>query len=79
MVVMLSSETGVEKRERDVSVVQLAFHLHTTATSFDNQPRFAHPHQLILMDQITLASREYEFNDLSIEALEIDEDPSGRL
>ncbi|KAF9984791.1 Methyltransferase-like protein 21D [Modicella reniformis] len=31
------------------------------------------------MDHITLASRDYEFNDHSIKALEIDEDPSGLL
>ncbi|KAK3813065.1 MAG: putative methyltransferase-domain-containing protein [Benniella sp.] len=31
------------------------------------------------MDQITLASREYEFNNPSIDALDIDEDPSGLL
>ncbi|KAF9432934.1 Methyltransferase-like protein 21D [Entomortierella beljakovae] len=31
------------------------------------------------MDNITLASREFEFNDYSIEPLEIDEDPSGLL
>ncbi|KAF9968291.1 Methyltransferase-like protein 21D [Mortierella alpina] len=31
------------------------------------------------IDNITLASREHEFNDYSIPALEIDEDPSGQL
>ncbi|KAF8935214.1 putative methyltransferase-domain-containing protein [Dissophora ornata] len=31
------------------------------------------------MENITLASREYEFNDVSIDPLEIDEDPSGLL
>ncbi|KAF9112656.1 Methyltransferase-like protein 21D [Mortierella sp. AM989] len=31
------------------------------------------------MEQITLASREFEFNDYSVEPLEIDEDPSGLL
>ncbi|KAF9284913.1 Methyltransferase-like protein 21D [Mortierella alpina] len=31
------------------------------------------------IDKITLASREHEFNDYSVSALEIDEDPSGQL
>ncbi|KAF9198780.1 Methyltransferase-like protein 21D [Haplosporangium sp. Z 27] len=31
------------------------------------------------MEEITLASREFEFNDYSIEPLEIDEDPTGLL
>ncbi|KAF9989330.1 Methyltransferase-like protein 21D [Mortierella antarctica] len=31
------------------------------------------------IDRITLASREHEFNDYSVPALEVDEDPSGQL
>lgn len=39
--------------------------------------RFTSTH--LAMDQITLASREYEFSNPSIDALDIDEDPSGLL
>ncbi|KAF9960408.1 Methyltransferase-like protein 21D [Mortierella alpina] len=31
------------------------------------------------IEKITLASREHEFNDYSVPALEVDEDPSGQL